>query len=76
MSSSAIYCALQNIPYIDIIEGVIVVYTKCMEMFDKLEIPCINIALAIRNEFKGKDIKIKFIPCQIQTIADYFIKKK
>lgn len=72
LSDSSIYCILQSIPYIDIIEDVVVIYTKRMEIFNEIEVPCVNIATALREGFKDKDLKIKFIPCKVKTIADYF----
>lgn len=72
ISEASIYCILQSIPYIDIIDDVVVIYTKMMDIFEKIEVPCVNIALALRDGFKDKNLKVKFVPFKIRTISDYF----
>ena len=74
ISDTSIYFILQTIPYIDIIDDVIVIYTKRMSIFEEIQIPCVNIALALKDGFKDKDMKVKFIPCNHITISDYFSK--
>lgn len=74
ISETSIYFILQTIPYIDIIDDVIVIYTKRMSIFEEMQIPCVNIALALRDGFKDKDMKVKFILCNHTTISDYFSK--
>lgn len=76
MSTSSIYIALQNIPFIDIIEDVIVIYTKVPTLFDKLQIPCVNLAAYIKDELDNDDLKIKFVQYKSISVADYFINNK
>ena len=76
MSRASIYFALQNIPFIDIVEDVIIIYTKTVELFDKIEIPCINLTNTLKTELKNENIKVKFISYKSDSIAEYFSKKK
>lgn len=72
MSSASIYIALQNIPFIDIVEDVIVIYLKQINLFDKLNIPCINIKKSLNKRLGNKNLKIKFVQYQPVSIADFF----
>lgn len=76
MSTSSIYIALQNIPFIDIVGDVIVIYTKVPTLFDKLQIPCVNLASYIQEELDNDDLKIKFVQYKSVSISDYFINNK
>ena len=73
ISSSSIYIALQNIPYIDIVEDVVVIYMKRVNLFSQLNIPCINIKKALKKRLNNKKLKIKFVQYKSVSIADYFI---
>ena len=75
VSDSSLFFILQNIPFIDIVENIVVVYTKSLELFDKVEIPCVNLALALRETLKNDNLKVKFSLCKFKTISDYFSKQ-
>lgn len=75
MGKANLFMILQSIPYIEKVEDVVVVYLKMPTIFEKINIPCVNLALSIKKKL-GDDIKLRFIPFASRTIAEYYGKVK
>lgn len=76
MSDSAIYCALQNIPFIETIGNVIVLYLKENELFSKLHMQHVDFQKLFSEAFDNENLQVKFIKFTYQSIADYFVKNR